>query len=85
MYRKLLWVAILAAAAALAQAENVPADNILSNALQEITNLKLRTEQLEKQVREQSTAAPAPLVSSGRAYMNAGFDVLVNGGWSTTP
>ena len=85
MYRRLFWAIAFSAAAALAHAENVPADNTLSNALKEINNLKLRTEQLEKQVREQNTAAPAPLVSSGRAYMNAGFDVLVNGGWSTTP
>jgi len=85
MYRKLLWAAALSAAAALAHAENVPADNTSSNLLKEINDLKQRTAQLEKQVREQPPAAPAPTISSGRAYMNASFDVLVNGGWSTTP
>ena len=39
MHRKFLWVAALSAAAALAQAEPVPADNTLSNALKEINDL----------------------------------------------
>ena len=58
MYRKLLWVAALSAAAALAHAEEVPADNTLSNALKKISELTQRTEQLEKQVRVQTNAAP---------------------------
>ena len=85
MQRRFVWAAALAAAAALAHAENVPADNTASNLLKEIADLKQRTEQLEKQVREQPPAAPAPMISSGRAYMNASFDVLVNAGWASTP
>ncbi|MCX7010036.1 MAG: hypothetical protein NTY53_22810 [Kiritimatiellaeota bacterium] len=83
MYRRFLWATALSAAAALAHAENVPADNTLSNALKEISNLKLRTTQLEQRLREQ--AVPVPIISSGRAYMNMSFDVLMNAGWSTTP
>ena len=86
MHRSILWAAAFSAAAALAQAQSVPTDNTVSNALKEINDLKVRTERLEKQVREPGAAAPAaPAVSSGSAYMNASFDVLVNGGWSTTP
>ena len=83
MNRRFLWAVALSAAVALAHAENVPADNTLSNALKEITDLKLRITQLEQRLREQP--APAPIIASGRTYMNAGFDVLVNAGWSTTP
>jgi hypothetical protein len=82
MHRRFLWATVLSAATALAHADPVPADNTSSNLLKEINDLKQRTAQLEKQVRGQPPAAPAP---SGRAYMHAGFDVLVNGGWSTTP
>ncbi|TAN37615.1 MAG: hypothetical protein EPN23_05045 [Verrucomicrobia bacterium] len=86
MNRRILWGVAFSAAATLIHAENLPADNTLSNALKEISELKLRTDALEKQVREQSATAPAaPVISSGRAYMNAGFDVLLNAGWSTTP
>ncbi|MCX7009831.1 MAG: hypothetical protein NTY53_21755, partial [Kiritimatiellaeota bacterium] len=83
MYRRFLWAAAFSAATALAHADNVPADSTLSNALKEISDLKLRTTQLEQRLREQP--ATAPVISSGRAYMNAGFDVLINGGSSTTP
>lgn len=82
MNRRIFW-AVALSAATLTHAADVPADNTLSNTLKEISELKLRTEALERQVREQSTTAP--IVSSGRAYMNAGFDVLFNAGWSTTP
>ncbi len=81
MKREIFWAVFLAAAALLARAQTIPADNTLSNALKEISDLKLRTTQLEQRLREQ----PAPTVAPGRAYMNAGFDVLLNAGWSTTP
>jgi len=80
---RLCWCAAGVAVATLAAAEAPPADNTWSNTLQELNALKQRTEQLEKQVREQ--VAPAPAAAAGRAYMNAGFDVLLNAGWSTTP
>jgi hypothetical protein len=83
MIRNLFWAVSLAAVALLARAQTIPADNTASNALKEITDLKLRTAQLEQRLREQPAAAPT--VSSGRAHMNAGFDVLLNAGWSTTP
>ena len=44
MNRRILWAVAFSAAATLAHAENLPADNTLSNALKEITELKLRTE-----------------------------------------
>lgn len=83
MLGNFLGAATVSTMVALAHAEDVPADNTLSNALREITELKLRTSQLEQRLREQP--APVPMASSGRAYMNAGFDVLLNGGWSTSP
>jgi hypothetical protein len=48
---------------ALAHADNVPADNTLRNALKEITDYKLRTDQLEKLARKQKAAAPAATAS----------------------
>ena len=57
-----------------------------TNMVEEIKQLRLRTEALEKKL---SDTKPVVLslgsVSAGSSYMNASFDVLFNAGWSSTP
>ena len=54
-----------------------------NSANEEIKQLQLHTEALEKQLSE--AKPPAPTVRAGSAYMNVSFDVLANLGWSSTP
>ena len=57
-----------------------------TNMVEEIKQLRLRTEALEKKL---SDTKPVILslgsASAGSSYMNASFDVLFNAGWSSTP
>jgi hypothetical protein len=57
-----------------------------TNTLEELRELRLRTEALERKVAEARPAAPANAgVKAGSAYMNLSFDVLANAGWASTP
>lgn len=62
---------------------------ISTNTLEELRQLRLRTEALERKVSEAAPAAPtAPVMTlarAGNAYMNISFDVLADAGWSSTP
>ncbi|MDD5678879.1 MAG: hypothetical protein PHW60_12955 [Kiritimatiellae bacterium] len=55
-----------------------------TNMIDELRQLRLRTEALEQKVSETKLTAPAmTLGRAGSAYMNASFDVLFNAGWSS--
>lgn len=55
-----------------------------ANTVEELKQLRLRTEALEKRVAEAKPAAPAAAtVRAGSAYMNISFDSLADFGWST--
>lgn len=61
-------------------------DTITTNTLEEIKQLRLRTEALERKVAEAQPVAPSSSgVRAGAAYMNLSFDVLANAGWASTP
>ena len=57
-----------------------------TNMVEEIKQLRLRTEALEKKLSDtKPVALSLGSVSAGSSYMNASFDVLFNAGWSSTP
>ncbi len=60
--------------------------NVSTNVLEELNQLRQRTDALEKKLALTSQAAPAGgTVRAGSAYMNVSFDTVINGGWSTAP
>jgi len=55
-----------------------------TNILEELEQLRTRTDALEKKLSETSLAAPAATtVRAGSAYMNISFDALIDAGGST--
>ena len=87
---KIIIYFLLAAATIAAPIISSAADEAIStNTLEEIRQLRLRTEALERKVAEATSNAPtAPVMTlarAGNAYMNISFDVLADAGWSSTP
>ena len=57
-----------------------------TNTVQELQQLRLRMEALEKKIAEAPPTTPvATMGHAGSSYMNLSFDVLANAGWSSTP
>ena len=55
-----------------------------TNMVEELKELRARTDALEKKLSEAAPAAPAvATVRAGSAYMNMSFDTVMDGGWST--
>lgn len=77
-----LYPLFLGAALLSPSANCAPDEAAATNMLEELRDLRLRTEMLERRVAE---AQPAAASRPGAAYMNAGFDVLANAGWVSTP
>lgn len=65
---------------------SVAGEEATTNTLEELKQLRLRVDALEKKVSEDKSSAPVMMLGrAGSAYMNASFDVLFNAGWSSTP
>ena len=61
-------------------------DGSTTNTVEELKQLRARTDALEKKLSETSPAAPAAAtVRAGSAYMNMSFDTVMDAGWSTAP
>ncbi len=77
----------LATTAILAPFISFAAEEITStNTVQELQQLRLRMEALEKKIAEAPPTVPAATMGrAGSSYMNLSFDVLANAGWSSTP
>jgi len=61
-------------------------DEATTNTLEELKQLRLRMDALEKKIAEDKQGPPVmTLGRAGSAYMNVSFDILFNAGWSSTP
>ena len=57
-----------------------------TNVVEELKQLRARTDALEKKLSETTPPAPAAAtVRAGSAYMNMSFDTVMDAGWSTVP
>lgn len=78
---------LLVAAALLAPVIGFGADEgTTAGTVEELRQLRLRTEAIEKKLSDANPGTPAGTVNrGGSAYMNTSFDVLMNAGWASTP
>lgn len=78
---------LLVAAAFLAPVIGFGADEgTTASALEELRQLRLRTEAVENKLADANAGTSIGTVSrSGSTYMNTSFDVLINAGWASTP
>jgi hypothetical protein len=59
-------------------------DGPTTNMVEELKQLRARTDTLEQKFSETTQVAPAPATSrAGSAYMNISFDTMMDAGWST--
>ena len=81
LFRLLATTALLAPLVSFAADDRPP-----TNTVEELQQMRLRLETLERKVAESPPAAPAATMGRvGSSYMNMSFDVLANAGWASTP